>query len=165
MITREKMQPGETQYFRFESDFVEQHLRCIPMIVRFKLDACGVKLKLAEWSRFQEKERKILATMPCSSQEEIDQYRSFLKLLILTRTGNAASLCQIEEFPAWADTTQVLPSLSAIAIDTGFSISLSQWTALNNLQRFALIKLCRPGHENANFPRAMKEFGFNGKEN
>jgi hypothetical protein len=28
------------------------------------------------------------------------------------------------------------------------------------LQRFVLIKLCRPGHENENFPKAVKEFGL-----
>lgn len=38
-------------FFQFESDFVAT-LRCIPMIVRFKLDLCGVKLSLKAWSRF-----------------------------------------------------------------------------------------------------------------
>jgi hypothetical protein len=44
-------------YFRFEEDFVEDNVRCIPMIARFKLDTCGVKLKLAEWSRMSVEER------------------------------------------------------------------------------------------------------------
>lgn len=32
-------------YFQFEADFI-QTLRCIPLSVRYKLDTCGVKLKL-----------------------------------------------------------------------------------------------------------------------
>ena len=45
-------------YFNFEEDFVENNVRCIPMIVRFKLDACGIKLKLSEWSKMVIEERK-----------------------------------------------------------------------------------------------------------
>jgi hypothetical protein len=39
------------QIFEFELDFVRT-LRCVPMIVRFKLDTCGVKLSLTHWNRF-----------------------------------------------------------------------------------------------------------------
>jgi len=42
----------------------------------------------------------------------------------------------------------------------GSEISIGQWRNLYLLQRFALLKLCRPGHENRNFPIAMKEFGL-----
>ncbi|MEO6674638.1 MAG: nitrate reductase associated protein, partial [Ginsengibacter sp.] len=44
--------------FKFEEDFVEEGVRCIPMVVRFKLDACGIKLKLSEWSTLIFEERK-----------------------------------------------------------------------------------------------------------
>jgi hypothetical protein len=44
--------------------------------------------------------------------------------------------------------------------ESQMSISLAQWKDLNVLQRFALLKLTRPGHENKNFPKAMKEFGL-----
>ncbi len=50
-----------TQYFRFEEDFVEDGVCRIPMTVRFKLDACGIKLKLEHWTRFTPKERGRLA--------------------------------------------------------------------------------------------------------
>jgi len=35
-----------------------------------------------------------------------------------------------------------------------------QWKNLNSLQRFALIKLTRGGHENENFIPALREFGL-----
>ena len=38
--------------------------------------------------------------------------------------------------------------------------NLTLWAALNDLQRFALIKLTRSGHKNANLLPAMKEFGL-----
>jgi hypothetical protein len=41
-----------------------------------------------------------------------------------------------------------------------WNISLKHWKALIDLQRFVLIKLSRPSHENKNFAKAMKEFGL-----
>jgi hypothetical protein len=39
-------------------------------------------------------------------------------------------------------------------------ITTGKWKNLTNLQRYTLLKLCRPGHENKNFPKAVKEFGL-----
>jgi len=155
---------GYPRYFRFEEDFVEDNIRCIPMIVRFKLDACGIKLKLAQWSRFTAQERKQLGDQPCVTAEQIDAYRLFLQRLIAMRTGHDATLLEIEATPAWADSDRILPDLQQQARLIGSEISIPQWKSLGMLQRFALLKLCRPGHENRNFPIAMKEFGlFNNK--
>jgi hypothetical protein len=35
-----------------------------------------------------------------------------------------------------------------------------QWAGLSDLQRFALTKLTRSGHKNANLLPALKEFGL-----
>src|SRR5688500_18085645 len=92
----------EKNYFQFEEDFVEDNVRCIPMIARFKLDACGIKLKLAEWCKMNTEERENLATLPCSTIEEIIEYRFYLKDLILKRTGNEATELPVLQNPAWA---------------------------------------------------------------
>ncbi len=34
------------EYFHFEEEFMENNMRCIPMIIRFKMDMAGIKLKL-----------------------------------------------------------------------------------------------------------------------
>ena len=49
---RAAMEPRSIQYFLFEEDFIEKNVRCIPMIVRYKLDTVGIKLQLSQWSRF-----------------------------------------------------------------------------------------------------------------
>lgn len=147
-------------YFRFEEDFVRDSIRCIPMIVRFKLDATGIKLKLGQWSKFSGMERNSLATLTCDSPEETDAYRSYLKKLILLRTGQEATLLPIDENPAWADMDYILPEMLEQVAQLGRMLYPEQWQALSVLQRFALVKLCRPGHENRNFPIALKEFGL-----
>ncbi len=153
-------QEGQPRYFRFEADFVEDNVRCIPMIVRFKLDACGVKLKLAQWSKFSPQERRQLSEQPCSTAAAIDAYRVYLQQLIAARTGHEATLLEVEQTPAWANEDAILPELQEQAQQAGTEIGLEQWRNLYILQRFALLKLCRPGHENRNFPLAMKEFGL-----
>ncbi|RYZ55838.1 MAG: hypothetical protein EOP49_01985 [Sphingobacteriales bacterium] len=55
-------------HFKFEEDFMEDGIRCIPMIVRFKLDLAGIKLKLAEWCRFSVDERATLTGLPCRNR-------------------------------------------------------------------------------------------------
>ena len=57
---------NDTALFAFEDDFVAS-LRCVPMAVRFKLDACGVKLSLRQWSRFSQAERRELLLAPCET--------------------------------------------------------------------------------------------------
>jgi hypothetical protein len=148
----------EQIYFKFEEDFIEANVRCIPMIVRFKLDACGIKLQLAAWSRFTVAERNELVSRACTTREAVESYKTFLQELLVKRTGTTGKEIPIEDQPAWADTNNIVRALYEKANEFGWEISTEQWQRLSNLQRFALLKLCKPGHENKNFPKAMKEF-------
>lgn len=143
-------------FFQFEADFVES-LRCIPMQVRYKLDTCGVKLKLSHWTQFSAAERQALVEKPCSN-EEIAAYREFLQQLVKQHTGVTAGELPIESHPAWLNDTAIPSDLQLKAQEIGVTITLQQWRSLTPLQRFALIKLSRPSHENKNFIPALQEF-------
>lgn len=147
-------------YFKFEEDFVEDNIRCIPMIARFKLDACGIKLKLNEWGRMNEDDRMNIVEYPCSTHEEIQTYRQYLKAVILYRTSKQAQDIEVDKNPGWANTNEIPEIVQQKSADIHFSIMLQQWRGLTDLQRFVLVKLSRPGHENKNFPKAMREFGL-----
>ncbi len=149
---------GEAFYYEFEEDFVEDNIRCIPMVTRFKMDIAGIKLRLAQWSKFTIKERKQLADLSCIIVEEISLYKNYLQQLIRTRAGNEPTELPVDENPAWANLEKVDAALQEKAKEYNWFISIEQWRGLNNLQRFVLLKLCKPGHENKNFPKAMKEF-------
>jgi hypothetical protein len=148
------------EYFKFEEDFVEENVRCIPMIVRFKMDAAGIKLKLAEWCKFNVEEKKELAIRSCATQKEIKSYYDFLKELIKTNTGNEATEMPIDNNPLWANKYRLPDELQARLKEEHLTIHLADWGRLNHLQRFALLKLCRPGHESRNFIKAVREFGL-----
>lgn len=146
-------------FFQFEQDFVIS-LRCIPMIVRYNLDTCGVKLKLEHWNRFQTEEREVLANTPCRTPEEVAAYRDRVQSLVIAQTGSPAKDLPIEDPPAWWLTDVVPELVQDKAAESGVTLTLEQWAALTSLQRFALIKLSRSGHENRNFPLALREFGL-----
>ena len=146
--------------FKFEEEFMEGNIRCIPMIVRFKLDGCGIKLKLSQWSKFNLADRAHLAVRSTNDVDEIAAFRSLIQKLVFSLTGTEASLLEIDQQPGWAITNKIKPSLLNRLNEFGWQISLQQWSDLTDLQRFALLKLSRPNHENKNFPKAMKEFGL-----
>ena len=146
-------------YFNFEADFVDS-LRCIPMIVRLKLDTCGVKLKLAEWNRFTQAECQQLVELPCDRDSEISDYRDYVSQLIFAHTGHEASLLAIDPQPQWSNDREIPESVTAKAAEEGVIIDRSHWANLTTIQRFALIKLTRSQHENNNFLPALREFGL-----
>ena len=148
------------EYFLFEHDFVEANVRCIPMIVRFKMDAVGIKLPLEVWCKFSLEERKTLAVQHCTTTTEKSGYHYYLNGLINIYTGNAAKELVKDIAPSWADVENVPEALQQKAAEFNWFISVKKWKALSDLQRFALLKLFSPGHENKNFPKAMKEFGL-----
>ncbi|MGV0023700.1 nitrate reductase associated protein [Phormidesmis priestleyi] len=148
-------------FFQFEADFVES-LRCVPMQVRLKLDTCGVKLKLAQWSKFDSYDRQLLVDSPCKTIAEIAAYRSRLHTLILERTGETSTDLSIDSQPEWMNASALPESVETQARSLNLSLASDQWASLTPLQRFALIKLSRSSHENRNFLPALKEFGLVG---
>ena len=149
-----------TEYFRFEADFVEDNIRCIPMIVRYKLDACGIKLKLREWSHFHPSERQTLAEMDCNTEVDIAHYRRYLERLIWNRMGQPATpLAPIVNAP-WEYGKAVPEGVVACLNEHDHQISYLQWNNLRPLQRFALFKLSTSAHEHANFAKALLEFNL-----
>jgi hypothetical protein len=146
-------------YFQFEADFVGD-LRCIPMVVRYKLDSCGVKLKLHHWNQFSEADRLSIIDWPCEGEAEQVSYRDRLQALIMSYGNPAAGLLPIEALPAWLNGGEVPVQVVEKGEAIGRGIPLEFWAGLSPLQRFALIKLSRPSHENHNFPPALREFGL-----
>ncbi|MGL5034064.1 MAG: nitrate reductase associated protein, partial [Microcystaceae cyanobacterium] len=90
-------------YFEFEQDFVES-LRCIPMIVRLKLDTCGVKLKLNHWYQLNSEEKENLVNSSCSSPTDVETYRQKLQDLLIAKTGSPAGELLISDNPDWLET-------------------------------------------------------------
>lgn len=148
----------ESGGFQFEQEFIES-LRCIPMVVRMKLDTCGVKLKLTHWHQFSHTERQTLVAMPCDTPDAIAAYQQYLQRLVTRYTGQPAKEIEVPDHPPWLEPA-VPESVKHQAVAHGLEISANAWQGLTPAQRFALIKLSRPSHENRNFVPALQEFGL-----
>jgi len=146
------------EYFAFEEDFVEQNIRCIPMIVRFKMDAAGIKLKLSEWSKFTTNEKIQLAIMACTTKEEAGLYHDFLAGIVKSHTDHPATPLVIDHDPPWHPKEDIPEPVLERAKEHACNMDIEDWSKLTNLQRFALLKLCRTGHESKNFIKALQEF-------
>jgi hypothetical protein len=148
-----------SQIFKFEADFAES-LRCIPMQVRYKLDTCGVKLKLSHWNHLSPEERQTLVHQPCATATEIQDYRAYLHQSVNAHMGEIPSDLPIDPHPDWLDEAIVPESVREQGKSVGVQIDSAQWASLTPLQRFALIKLSRSQHENKNFLPALREFSI-----
>mgnify|MGYP001800533356 CR=1 FL=1 len=146
-------------YFEFEQDFVGS-LRCIPMVVRHHLDTCGVKLKLDHWNHFSQTQRQSLVDWPCDTPAAAQAYREKLQKMIPAQTGSPAKTLDIQAEPPWQQLNAIPETVVNKFEQESVPLTTSQWSALSELQRFALIKLSRASHENRNFMPAVKEFGL-----
>lgn len=149
--------------FDFEQDG-RYPLRRIPMIMRFNLDACGIRISLTGWITLSRAEREELVALPCTSDAERDIFRTRMAEMFAPHADNPDATVErvdVDSKPAWknrqAVPQAVLATLNELSLP---EVSLSQWSALSDLQRFALIKLTRTGHKNANLQPALKEFGL-----
>ncbi len=146
-----------SDFFQFERDFASS-LRCIPMQVRYKLDLCGIKLKLPQWNQFSKSDRQILLDLPCQTSEQVQTYRQTLQELVEKVTGEAATNLPVADNPDWENALTIPNSVNDKSKEVGVPLTIEQWRELTPIQRFVLIKLSRSSHENRNFVPALEEF-------
>lgn len=146
--------------FNFEADYAKS-LCCMPMIVRYKLDASRIKLALQHWQRFDHATRRRLITEDLDNPGGLRRYRHLLLHAIVHQAK-----AQPTRMPARAthtvwDSRQLPERVRQSALDKGLILNGPQsWADLSALQRYTLFKLTRPGHENRNFRLALEEFGL-----
>jgi hypothetical protein len=150
--------PMASRVFQFEADFAAD-LRCLPMAVRRKLDLAGVKLKLAQWHGLTPEERERLLAW---SDDGPSLDALHLWLLERSRTlpqGPAQPLPPVTG-AGWQQAAAPPPNLVASCAQLGLVLQPGGWGQLDELQRFALVKLSHPGHEHRNLPKALREFNL-----
>ncbi len=144
--------------FGFEADFVGD-LRCIPMAVRRKLDLAGVKLKLSHWNALSDAERQELLAWP-DDAGGLAKLEHWLHQRTATMAVGAAGRLEPADGAPWQQADDAPEVLLASCRQLGLTLPTGAWGDLNELQRFALVKLSHPGHEHRNLPRALGEFGL-----
>ena len=141
--------------FDFEQDFIG-NWRCIPLCVRRKLDLSGVKLKLDHWLALTQDQRRQLVEWP-DTPEALDGLRDHLRDCTASMPlGCVKDLPPLTDAP-WQQVDQIPADVAEAASARGVSLSATQWRGIQELDRFALCKLVRPGHDHHNLAAAFNE--------
>ncbi len=144
--------------YGFEADFVAD-LRCLPMAVRRKLDLAGVKLRLQHWNALSPQERSRLLGW-ADDPAAIGALRDWLLERTAGLPGGPARTMPPAVDTVWQSGDTPPEELLRSCTELGLEWRPERWPALEELQRFALVKLSHPGHEHRNLPRALAEFGL-----
>lgn len=143
--------------FKFEAEIYES-LNCLPMAARRKLDAVGIKLHLAQWEQLGRGERLMICHAPADSEEERSALRIFIQEVALARTGFPAKILRDEARRSASPPKHPPQVLAQHARAFDVELDDNAWAALDDDQRYALIKLGdseRPSHSLA---LALQEF-------
>ena len=141
--------------FGFEKDFVG-NWRCIPLCVRRKLDLIGVKLKLSHWMDFTQEQRQDLVDWLDQPSALSGMREHLRKLTLETVDGIVKDLPMAVDEP-WQTLAVIPQAVQQAAWERSASIGTNQWADLFELERFALCKLVRPGHDHHNLDAAFSE--------
>ncbi len=143
--------------FRFEDEIYES-LSCLPMAARRKLDALGIKISLAQWEQLGRGERLMICHALSGSEEERDALRTFIEEATVVRTGSPPKTLP-EDVRLSACPPAHLPDLLARnARAIGIELDDTAWAAMDEDQRYALIKLGDTEKPSDNFEAALGEF-------
>jgi len=141
--------------FSFEQDFIG-NWRCIPLCVRRKLDLVGIKLKLNHWLALEQPQRQQLVDWS-DAPSEWEGFRQHLRdLTVGMADGMVKDLPPAVDAP-WQCMDQVPLAIAEAADQRGVALSVDGWVRLSELDRFALCKLARPGHDHHNLDAAFTE--------
>lgn len=144
--------------FQFEQDKYYA-LRRIPMAMRIKLDLCGIKLSLRDWSKFSRSDRETLAALPYATEAQLAAFRARVEQLVAMIDGDSTTTEPCVRPTPWELKDEVPGSvrrqLDALGVPAP---TVEQWSSLSDLQRYALIKLTREGGKNEKLPAALNEF-------
>ncbi|MEN9222366.1 MAG: nitrate reductase associated protein [Thermostichus sp. BF3_bins_97] len=125
-----------------------------------KLDLCGIKLKLHQWTQFSAVQKQQCVDWPYQTVQDIEAFGVFLRQLIHSVCHEEAKAFTPEPEPEWKNLERTPLSVQQKAEEMQVQIAPEFWKNLQDIQRFALIKLSRSNHENKNFLPALQEFGL-----
>lgn len=147
----------EVRLFEFERH-LRTSLRRFPLVVRYKLDACGAQIALEDWQRLSLAERGLLVAHPIGTPGQRATYLKTLDQIVSQRCGRLATRIAPAPLDPFGDAMAVPEQIEAQCRRDGVvPISLAQWRGLSPLAHYSLLKLSRPEHRNRGFRDLLME--------
>ena len=142
--------------FQFEAEVYES-LSCLPMAARRKLDQLGIKVSLEQWQQLGRGERLMICHAPTASPEEAEALRIFINEVMLAKCGTKPKDLPEEKRQGAKPPASAPALLVENARASGVALTQAAWAALDDDQRYALIKL-GVEKQSHNLKAALDEF-------
>ena len=142
--------------FQFEAEVYES-LSCLPMAARRKLDQLGIKVSLDQWQQLGRGERLMICHAPTASAEEAEALRIFINEVTLAKCGTKPKDLPEEKRQSAKPPASAPALLVENAKASGVTLTQAAWAALDDDQRYALIKL-GVEKQSHNLKAALDEF-------
>ena len=126
--------------FKFE-DEIYASLSCLPMAARRKLDQLGLKIGFDQWQKLSRGERLMICHAPIASPDETEALRLFVNDVMMAKCGAKPKDLPAEKRQGVNPPATVPPRLVESAQKSGVALTQSAWAALDDDERYALIKL------------------------
>ena len=143
--------------FKFETEICES-LNCLPVAARRKLDVVGIKFHPAQREQLARRERLMICHAPADSEEEQRALRILIEEVALSRTGARAKILPDEARRSANPPDHPPRVLARHARASGLVLDDTAWAALDDDQRYALIKLGELENPSHNLKLALQEF-------
>jgi hypothetical protein len=144
--------------FAFEG-YMERTLEYMPLCVRMKLDLCEIQLSLAQWCGLPLPVRQILLDTDCAVPNALLRIRLYLEFMLdVLRLGPPLSVqCDPR---TWSARRRVPLALRTAIKRLGLPrLAQDAWSALDDVQRFALLNLSHQGSTDR-LRAALADFGL-----
>jgi hypothetical protein len=142
--------------FKFE-DEIYRSLSCLPMAARRKLDTLGIKIGLAQWEQLGRGERLMICHAPIASDDEREALRMFIAEAT-ARNGSAPKPLPDEARQSASPPAQPPALLIRNARAAGVALGDTAWAAMDDDQRYVLMKLGNAEKPSHKFAAALSEF-------
>ena len=126
--------------FKFE-DEIYASLSCLPMAARRKLDQLGLKIGFDQWQQLSRGERLMICHAPIATSDETEALRVFVNDVMIAKCGATPKELPAEKRLGVNPPAAVPPQLVASAQASGVALTQAAWAALDDDERYALIKL------------------------
>ncbi len=146
--------------FKFEEGIYEK-LPSIPLSTQYKLDRIGAALPLKHWNRFSAEEKNVLCHLSVRSQGEMECYNEYLNYLLRRLKEKLEKQdpqsAQLEK-SQWENLARVPEGVYLRALRLKAMVSPADWIQLDDLERYALVKLSMEKYSLEQFAKALEEF-------
>jgi hypothetical protein len=149
--------------YRFES-IEATSLALIPLVIRYRLDQCAIKLHLQQWQQFSQTERAHLLHMAFTSTDDTAAWAEQLTAFVQRRCNVAPDRLVEASLPDWQNLDRWPATILERCTQLRLPLpALSAWQHLTPQHRHALCKIARSRHEYLLLEAALQEFLPNGQ--